>query len=369
MRLAEELIPVERWALACPALPTCGLALTEAERVRATSSATIAAVLARSGLEQERLSIRITGCPNGCARPYTGDIGIVGRVPGFYSLYVGGDFEGTRLNAPFVDKVTLDAIGAALDPLFARYAARRQPVEGFGDFCHRIGMPALQQVLAHDDEAPAACRRLTSISPESGSCSSARAPGVPRLALLDEAGATALEVYAPAPDPELAEAGGPRLRRRRPSSDEIAGTQLVFVAEAGDATAGEIRRVARAAGVLINVEDDRDQSHFHSAAVIRRGDLTIGDLDRRKEPEAWRRLYARCWIAKSATNGNGGSPKSGPCGKAWRAAGAAPGAIGRLTRDWALEPRLVRRPSPRGFTGAAAPGRLSLSPPRAEARP
>src|SRR5437764_4005271 len=89
VQFAEELLPVERWTLACPALPSCGLALTEAERVRDDIVDEIAARLRRWGLEQERLSIRITGCPNGCARPYTGDIGIVGRVPGYYSPYVG----------------------------------------------------------------------------------------------------------------------------------------------------------------------------------------------------------------------------------------------------------------------------------------
>jgi sulfite reductase beta subunit-like hemoprotein len=100
------------------------------------------------GLERERLSIRITGCPNGCARPYTGDIGIVGRMPGFYALFVAGDFEGTRLNVPLADKVPLNGIAETLDPAFALYAAGRAKGEGFGDFCHRIGMPALQQTLA-----------------------------------------------------------------------------------------------------------------------------------------------------------------------------------------------------------------------------
>ena len=148
VRLAEDLKPAERWALACPALPTCGLALTEAERVLGDIVGQIERRLAVHGLEQQRLSIRITGCPNGCARPHTGDIGIVGRMPGHYALYVGGDFEGTRLNAPLVDKVRLDAIGATLDPLFALYAAGREPGEGFGDFCHRLGLQALQQAVA-----------------------------------------------------------------------------------------------------------------------------------------------------------------------------------------------------------------------------
>jgi sulfite reductase (ferredoxin) len=118
VRLADDIAPAERWALACPALPTCGLALTEAQRVRDDIVAAIDGRLRRYGLERERLSIRITGCPNGCARPYTGDIGIVGRMPGFYSLYVGGDFAGTRLNTPVADKVSLNAIAETLDPLF-----------------------------------------------------------------------------------------------------------------------------------------------------------------------------------------------------------------------------------------------------------
>lgn len=148
VRLAEELLPVERWALACPALPSCGLALTEAERVQPEIVAAIAARLERWGLAQERISVRITGCPNGCARPYSGDIGIVGRVPGYYSVYVGGDFEGTRLNELLAERLDIDGIAATLDPLFALWASSRLAGEGFGDFCHRIGIPALQQVVA-----------------------------------------------------------------------------------------------------------------------------------------------------------------------------------------------------------------------------
>jgi len=147
VRLAEELLPVQRWALACPALPTCGLALTEAERLRDDIVDAIAERMRRWGLEQERLSIRITGCPNGCARPYSGDIGIVGRVPGSYSIYVGGDFEGTRLNAPLVERLSITGMADALDPLFGEFAASRLDGEGFGDFCHRVGIDALRELL------------------------------------------------------------------------------------------------------------------------------------------------------------------------------------------------------------------------------
>ena len=123
VRLARDLAPAEHWALACPALPTCGFALTEAERVRDDTMAAIEARLRRYGIERERLSIRITGCPNGCARRYTGDIGIVGRMSGFYSLYLGGDFAGTRRNTPVADKVPLNEIAETLDPIFELFAS------------------------------------------------------------------------------------------------------------------------------------------------------------------------------------------------------------------------------------------------------
>ena len=136
---SEDLSPVSRWTLACPALPTCGLALTEAERVRGPLVAEVEAALAEHGLLGQRISLRITGCPNGCARSYTGDIGLVGRVPGSYAIFVGGDFEGTRLSFKLAERVKMDALATTLSPLFAAYAAERTEGEGFGDWCDRIG--------------------------------------------------------------------------------------------------------------------------------------------------------------------------------------------------------------------------------------
>ena len=145
--VAADLKPAQRWALACPALPTCGLALTEAERVSDMLVSEIVERMARWGVDNERVSIRITGCPNGCARPYSGDIGIVGRIPGFYSIYVGGDFEGSRLNEVVAERIRLGEVPDVLDPLFALYAASRRPEEGFGDFCHRFGVARLRDML------------------------------------------------------------------------------------------------------------------------------------------------------------------------------------------------------------------------------
>jgi sulfite reductase (ferredoxin) len=144
---AERLLPIERWALACPALPTCGLALTEAERVRAPFLAGLAAALGRYGLERETFSLRITGCPNGCARSYAGDIGLVGRMPGHYAIYAGGDFAGTRLSFPVADRIPEDRVVETLEVIFALFAAERLPGEGVGDFCHRWGAERLGAAL------------------------------------------------------------------------------------------------------------------------------------------------------------------------------------------------------------------------------
>ncbi len=141
--LREEVTPVLRWALACVALPTCGLALAEAERVREPMVAGIEAELRSHGLEGERISVRITGCPNGCARPYNGDIGIVGRAPGKYAIFVGGDFEGTRLSFLLHERIPEAEIAAYLAGPIAAWARDRAPGEGFGDFCHRVGREAL----------------------------------------------------------------------------------------------------------------------------------------------------------------------------------------------------------------------------------
>jgi sulfite reductase (ferredoxin) len=144
---AEAMSPMAQYALSCPALPTCGLALTEAERMHPEIVDGFDALLARHGLANRRISVRITGCPNGCARTYAGDIGIVGRMPGFYALYAGGDFEGTRLSFKLLEKVPHAEVISSFGPLFAAWSKSPVPAEGFGDFCHRIGRDGLLAML------------------------------------------------------------------------------------------------------------------------------------------------------------------------------------------------------------------------------
>ena len=131
--------PVRRDALACVALPTCALAMAEAERYLPGFVAQVERLLASHGLRDEPLVLRITGCPNGCARPYLAEVALIGKAPGRYNLYLGGDGRGQRLNALYRENVDEPTILAALDAAFARFAAERGPQERFGDFAWRAG--------------------------------------------------------------------------------------------------------------------------------------------------------------------------------------------------------------------------------------
>jgi sulfite reductase (ferredoxin) len=151
----DQLSLVQKLSMACPAIPTCGLALSESERVLPGIIDHLEAELRRLGLENEKIVVRMTGCPNGCARPYQSDIGIVGRSGDKYTIYVGGRLLGDRLNFVLKDLVPLCEILPALIPLLKAFKAQKQAGEGFGDFCQRLGTPALRALLP---EQPAALR-------------------------------------------------------------------------------------------------------------------------------------------------------------------------------------------------------------------
>lgn len=129
-------------ALSCVALPTCGLALAESERALPELLAKFETVLAEAGLKEDAISLRITGCPNGCARPYLAEIAFVGRAPNKYALYLGASYNGTRMNRLVAPSVTVDAALELLTPIIKRYAVERLEGEGFGDFCDRVVLPA-----------------------------------------------------------------------------------------------------------------------------------------------------------------------------------------------------------------------------------
>jgi sulfite reductase (NADPH) hemoprotein beta-component len=133
---------LRRNSMACVALPTCGLALAESERYMPELLDALDARLKVHGLGADDIVIRMTGCPNGCARPYIAEIGLVGKGPGRYNLYLGAAFDGSRLSKLYVEDLDHTGIVAALDPVFAAYAAQRQPGERFGEFTIREGFVA-----------------------------------------------------------------------------------------------------------------------------------------------------------------------------------------------------------------------------------
>ncbi|HEX4138979.1 MAG TPA: NADPH-dependent assimilatory sulfite reductase hemoprotein subunit [Candidatus Methylacidiphilales bacterium] len=128
-------------ALSCVALPTCGLALAESERALPELLEKFEVILDEAGLRDDAISLRITGCPNGCARPYLGEIGFVGKAQNKYALYLGAKYNGTRLNRLFAPSVSLEHGVELLAPVIKRYATEREKGEGFGDFCDRVILP------------------------------------------------------------------------------------------------------------------------------------------------------------------------------------------------------------------------------------
>lgn len=129
-------------ALACPALPTCGLALAESERYLPTVLGQLDAVLTDLGLAAEPITLRVTGCPNGCARPYLAEIGLVGKAPGRYQIWLGADAAGARLNRLWQDNVKEADLIGQLRGALSQFAQQRGAGERFGDFADRVLLPA-----------------------------------------------------------------------------------------------------------------------------------------------------------------------------------------------------------------------------------
>jgi sulfite reductase (ferredoxin) len=143
----EQLSNVRKHSMACPAIPTCGLAISESERALPGILNSLEDEMERLGLGDEKLSVRMTGCPNGCVRPYQSDIGIIGRSGDKFTLFVGGHVLGHRLNFQLKDLVHRDEIVPTLVPILEQFKEDREPGECFGDYCQRIGLTRLQTLL------------------------------------------------------------------------------------------------------------------------------------------------------------------------------------------------------------------------------
>lgn len=143
VKTADQASVLHAASMACPALPTCGLALAESERMLPGLIDRIEKLAAENGVAGEEIVIRSTGCPNGCARPYMAEIAFVGKAPGRYQLWLGGNAAGTRLNRVFKETVREDDVEAELRPLLIRWREERHVGERFGDFAARLILPGL----------------------------------------------------------------------------------------------------------------------------------------------------------------------------------------------------------------------------------
>ena len=148
VKSVENLSLIRRYSIACPAFPTCGLSITESERVLPQLIDQLDGVISELNLEEHKIALHMTGCPNGCARPYTPDIGLVGRSVGKYTMFLGGNAEGTRLAFIYQDQVPLEDIPVVLKPLLTAFREERNEGESFGDFCDRLGQEGLQSRAA-----------------------------------------------------------------------------------------------------------------------------------------------------------------------------------------------------------------------------
>ncbi len=148
IKAAEELSLLRRYSIACPAFPTCGLSITESERALPGIIDDLDVEIAKLGLESQKIAIHMTGCPNGCARPYTPDIGLVGKAVGKYTLFLGGNTEGTQLCFIYKDSVPHEELVQTLSPVLALYKAERQDGESFGNYCARLGLEELTAKVA-----------------------------------------------------------------------------------------------------------------------------------------------------------------------------------------------------------------------------
>lgn len=144
VKLHNEISNARRWSMACVAMPTCPLAVTESERVMPSLVDRLEVELDRLGLAEERFTIRMTGCPNGCARPYNADVALVGKTLGKYTIFLGGRLLGDRLAFVYKDLVKFEDIVSALVPILTYFQQQRHNGETLGDFCHRKGAEDLR---------------------------------------------------------------------------------------------------------------------------------------------------------------------------------------------------------------------------------
>lgn len=172
IKAIEDVDSLIRTSMACPAMPLCGLAVTEAERRMPDWMAQMRSLMNKVGMGHENIIMRMTGCPNGCARPYMAELGLVGDGPDSYQIWLGGSPALTNLAVTYNNKVKWDGIDAAIEPLLVFWRDSRSAGESFGEFCMRQGVDKLTQFASSFTESADATRSAmpaAGVSPSSGS--------------------------------------------------------------------------------------------------------------------------------------------------------------------------------------------------------
>jgi len=157
----DKIDPIVRYSMACPAFPTCGLAITESERAIPGVLERIRALLIKVGLQNENFVVRMTGCPNGCARPYMAELGFVGSAPEAYQVWLGGSPDQTRLALPYMERLNLNDLETQLEPIFVYFKQSQELGESFGDFCDRVGFDAIREFAAKYESQTVAPPEIT----------------------------------------------------------------------------------------------------------------------------------------------------------------------------------------------------------------
>ncbi|ELR97979.1 sulfite reductase, ferredoxin dependent [Gloeocapsa sp. PCC 73106] len=148
----EAINPLVRYSMACPALPTCGLAVTESERVLPSILDRIQKLLQKLNMAEHNFVVRMTGCPNGCARPYMAELGFVGSAPEAYQVWLGGSPNQTVLAQPYVEKLPISELESFLEPILLFFRNSRRENESFGEFCHRVGFEAIRKFTTKSEK-------------------------------------------------------------------------------------------------------------------------------------------------------------------------------------------------------------------------
>jgi len=191
---ASLIDPIDQLSIACPALPLCGLAIGEAERGLPDVNRRLRALLVRLGLPDESILVRMTGCPNGCARPYMAELGFVGDGPNSYQVWLGGTRGLDRLAEPFAEKMKVDDLEKLLEPVFFFFKSRRRAGEGLGDFVARIGLDVLR-AYSQAYVPLASVERLPTVSLSRSAFETLKAYAEEKGTTLSAAASAAVEAY------------------------------------------------------------------------------------------------------------------------------------------------------------------------------